>query len=142
LRREIKEEETNMSNKFLPKITEIEGGAAQVASPEFSLATNGEVVFLVGGSETPLTVKVKGFAGESGKHIAFKGKSLTDEAWTEVGAEGLSLESTGAFLVRIEADNLGHGGIDRVALELSGGEDGTTPEVIFAFEVASRYSNE
>jgi hypothetical protein len=124
-------------NKAFNKITAITGGAASVTSPEFSLATNGEVVFLVGASETPLTVKVKGFAGDTEKDIVFCGKSLTDAAWTEVGADGLNLENTGAFLVSVAADKYGHNGIDRVALSLAG--EAATPEVIYAFEVARRF---
>ena len=130
-----------MNNKLFPKVTEIEGGADKVTSPEFSLAENGAVVFLIGASETPLTVTAKGFKGDEGKDISFNTKSLAEVKWTEVEADGLTLEKTPAFLVAIPHDFLAHDELDRVAITIDGGTDGT-PEAVFAFEVATRYMPE
>jgi hypothetical protein len=124
----------------LPKITKIEGGEASVTSPKFDLETKEGVLFLVGASETPLTVKVTGYKGEESKDISFKGKGLTDTDWTQVTEEGLNLETTSEFLVLVESDKVAHDEIESITLSLDGGEDGTTPETIFAFEIASRYN--
>ena len=127
-----------MFNKLFPKVTEIKGGANSVTTPEFSMAENGAVVFLIGASETPLTVTAKGYKGDEGKAIQFNTKSLTEVKWTEVEADGLELETTPAFLVGIPHDFLAHDEFDRVALIVDGGTDGT-PEAIFAFEIGTRY---
>lgn len=128
-----------MINKIFSKITEIEGGAASVTTPEFSLAENGAVVFLIGKSDTPLTVTAKGYKGDgTEKAIAFNTKGLTEVKWTEVGADGLELETTPAFLVGIPHDFLAHDELDRVALTINAGS-GTAPEAIFAFEIGTRY---
>lgn len=128
-----------MNNKIFPKVTKIEGGTANVVSPEFNLATNSAVVFLIGETESPITVKIRGIKGEESKNIAFKSKSITDIEWNNINEDGLTLESSGAFLVAIEADTLAHDEWENITLVLDGGEDGTTPEVVFAFEIASRY---
>jgi len=126
-----------MGNKLFSKVTVIEGGAASVTSPEFAMAENSAVVFLVGASEMPLTVTAKGFKGEdTEKAIAFKTKDLTGVDWTEVDADGVGLEETGAFLVSIPADFLAHDELDRVALTIDGNTEGKT---IYAFEIATRY---
>lgn len=124
---------------LLPKITKIEGGEASVTSPKFDLSTKEGVLFLVGASETPLTVKVTGHKGEESKDIPFKGKSLTDTDWTEVTAEGLEMEETSEFILLVESNKLAREEIEGITLSLNGGEDGATPETIFAFEIASRY---
>lgn len=124
---------------LLPKITKIEGGEASVTSPKFDLSTKEGVLFLVGASETPLTVKVTGHNGEKSKDIPFKGKSLTDTDWTEVTAKGLEMEETSEFILLVESNKLAREEIESITLSLDGGEGGTTPETIFAFEMASRY---
>lgn len=129
-----------MGNKLFPKVTAIAGGAASVTSPEFAMAENSAVVFLIGATDAPLTITAKGYKGEGiDKAIPFKTKDLTGTDWTDVGADALELEETDAFLVAISAAALAHDELDRVALVLDGGADGTTPETIFAFEVATRY---
>lgn len=125
---------------LLPKITKIDGGEASVTSQKFDLSTKLGVVFLIGASETPLTVKATGYKGDDSKNIPFKGKSLTDTDWTQVKEEGLSLETTSEFLVLIEASKLGRDELESLTLSLDGGEDGTTPETIYAFEIADRYN--
>lgn len=124
---------------LLPKITKIAGGEASVTSPKFDLSTKEGVLFLVGASETPLTVKVTGHNGEKSKDIPFKGKSLTDTDWTEVTEEGLEMEDTSEFILLVEAGKLAREDLESITLSLDGGEDGTTPKTIFAFEIASRY---
>ena len=125
---------------LLPKITKIEGGEASVTSPKFDLATKQAMVFLVGASETPLTLKVTGYKGEESKDISFKGKGLADTDWTQVTEEGLNLETTGDFLVLVESNKVSHDELESITLTLDGGEEGTTPETIFAFEIAGRYN--
>lgn len=90
---------------LIPKITKIEGGEASITSPKFDLSTKEAVMFLVGASESPFTVKVNGYKGEESKDIPFKGKALIDTDWTQVTAEGLNLETTSEFLVLIEASS-------------------------------------
>lgn len=124
---------------LLPKITKIEGGEASVTSPKFDLSTKEGMFFLIGASETPLTVKVTGHNGEKSKDIPFKGKSLTDADWTQVTEEGLEMEDTSEFVLFVESNKLAREEIESITLSLNGGEDGTTPETIFAFEMASRY---
>ena len=124
---------------LLPKITKIEGGEASVTSPKFHLSTKEGIFFLIGASETPLTVRVTGHKGEESKDIPFKGKSLTDTDWTEVTEEGLEMEDTSEFILLVEAGKLAREDLESITLSLDGGEDGTTPKTIFAFEIASRY---
>ena len=126
-----------MSNKLFPKVTEIEGGASSVTTPEFSLAQNSAVVFLIPASDTPLTITAKGYKGEdTEKAIGFETKDLKGVKWTEVEADGIELETTGTFLVAIPAPFLAHDELDRVTLTIDGDTDGKT---IFAFEIATRY---
>lgn len=124
---------------LLPKITKIAGGEASVTSPKFDLSTKAGVFFLVGASETPLTVRITGHKGEESKDIPFKGKSLTDADWTQVTEEGLEMEDTSEFILLVEAGKLAREELESITLSLNGGEDGATPETIFAFEIASRY---
>jgi len=125
-----------MINKLFPKVTEIEGDAASVTTPEFSLAETGAVVFLIGASDSPLTITAKGYKGDDeGKDILLNTKGLTDVKWTEVEG-GLTLEATPAFLVAIPHDFLAHDELDRVTLTIDGDTDG---KAIFAFEVGGRY---
>lgn len=124
----------------LTKITKIEGGEASVTSPKFDLSERQAVLFLIGASETPLTVKITGYKGEESKDIPFKGKSLTDTEWTQITEEGLSQEDTSEFILAVESDRVAHDEIESVALSLDGGEDGTTPETIYALEISSRYN--
>jgi len=126
-----------MFNKLFYKVTEIEGGADKVTTPEFSLAENGAVVFLIGASDSPLTITAKGYKGEdTEKAISFNTKGLADIKWTEVEADGIELTSTPAFLVAIPHDFLAHDELDRVTLTIDGDTDG---KAIFAFEVGGRY---
>lgn len=53
--------------------------------------------------------------------------------------EGLNLETTGDFLVLVESNKVSHDELESITLTLDGGEGGTTPETIYAFEIASRY---
>ena len=124
---------------LLPKITKIAGGEASVTSPKFDLSTKAGVFFLVGASETPLTVRITGHKGEESKDIPFKGKSLTDADWTQVTEEGLEMEDTSEFVLLVESNTLAREELESITLSLNGGEDGTTPKTIFAFEMASRY---
>ena len=124
---------------LLPKITKIEGGEASVTSPKFDLSTKEGIFFLIGASETPLTVRVTGHKGEESKDIPFKGKSLTDTDWTQLTEEGLEMEDTSEFVLFVESNKLAREEIESITLSLDGGEGGTTPETIFAFEIASRY---
>jgi len=125
---------------IIPKVTKIEGGEASVTSPKFDLSMKEAVLFLVGASETPLTVRVTGYKGEESKEISFKGKGLADTDWTQVTEEGLNLETTGDFLVLVESNKVSHDELESITLTLDGGEGGTTPETIYAFEIAGRYN--
>ena len=125
-----------MINKLFPKVTEIEGDAASVTTPEFSLAETGAVVFLIGASDSPLTITAKGYKGTESKAISFNTKGLAEVKWTEVEADGITLETTPAFLVGIPHDFLAHDELDRVTLTIDGDTDGKT---VYAFEVGGRY---
>jgi hypothetical protein len=125
-----------MGNKLFPKVTEIKGDAASVTTPEFSLAENSALVFLIGTTGNPLTVTAKGFKGDTGKDIKFVAKKLTDDRWEEVDDDGLKTDGTFAFLAAIPADFLAHDELDRVALTVDGDTDG---KAIFAFEFGGRY---
>jgi hypothetical protein len=124
------------------KVTKIEGGEATVASPEFDLSTQSSVVFLIGASETPLTVKVVGYKDEEETDVKFQTRTLAETEWSAVSEEGLDLESTEDFLVFVSSDALTHYEVESVSLVLDTGEEGSTPEAIFAFEKPSRYKVE
>jgi ribosomal protein L11 methylase PrmA len=124
------------------KVTKIEGGEATVTSPEFDLSTQSSVVFLIGASETPLTVKVVGYKDEDETDVKFQTRTLAETEWIAVSEEGLDLERTEEFLVFVSSDALAHYELESVSLVLDAGEEGTTPETIFAFEKPSRYKVE
>lgn len=126
----------------LTKVTKIEGGEATVTSPEFDLSTQSSVAFLIGASETPLTVKIVGYKDEDEIDVKFRAKTLEETEWSEVSEEGLDLESTDDFIVLVDSDSLAHYKIEGVSLVLDAGEEGATPETIFAFEKVSRYKVE
>jgi len=129
-----------MINKVFSKITQVNGGAASVTSPKFTMAKNSAVVFLIGASNSPLTVTAKGYKGEdTEKAIPFRIKELTKTDWETVNSDGLQLAETDAFLVAITANALAHDELEGVTLALDGGENGSTPETIFAFKIATRY---
>ena len=126
-----------MSNKLFPKVTQIEGGASSVTTPEFEMTENSAVVFLISGHETPLTVTATGYKDEGiEKAIGFETKALTGTDWTEVESDGVEITAEDAFLVAVPAPFLAHDGLDRVALTIDGGTDSAA---IFAFEIKSRY---
>lgn len=124
----------------LTKITKIEGGEAIVTSPEFDLSAQSSVVFLIGASETPLTVKVVGYKDEDETDVKFQTRTLAETEWIAVSEEGLDLESTEEFLVFVSSDALAHYEIESVSLVLDAGEEGATPETIYALEISSRYN--
>ena len=73
-----------MINTLFPKVTEIEGGAAKVTTPEFSLSQTGAIVFLIGASDTPLKLTAKGYRGENIEKAlteSFRHTSILPRTW-------------------------------------------------------------
>jgi hypothetical protein len=123
-------------NNIFPKITAIEGGMASVTTPEFAMAENSAVVFLIPASDAPLTVSAKGYKGTDDKAIGFEMKDLAGIDWTEVESDGTEIAATEASLVAISSTFLAHDELDCVTLTVEGDTDGKT---IYAFEIVTRY---
>ncbi len=129
-----------MNDYIFPKVTQIKGEGSSVISQGFSLAESRAVVFLVGESSTPLTIKVKAFDKEENeKYISFYKRSLNSSQWTKATDSLVVEEQLDAVLILINSNSLAHGDFSHVALEVMTGSEGAVPKSIFAFEIASRY---
>ena len=130
---------------LLPKITKIEGGAATLESPEFSLSNYHTLGFLFeNAASAKLTVKVTARAEDGGspaggaaKAVPFLLKPADADELENIGAEGKTIEGAGAFLAVITDRMLAHDEYDRAALSLTTdtGEVGT----VYAIQDKPRY---
>jgi len=128
--------------KLLAKITKIEGGAATVDSPEFTLSNHKTLAFLFENAEgTALTVKVKA-AVEDGEAVPvrflFAEAGAYSDEYEEVSAEGKEITEARTYLAVLTDRLLAHDEYDRASVSLSA--DAGEIATAYALQMDPRYT--
>lgn len=127
--------------KDLPKITKIEGGAAELESDAFAFDNYQTLGFLFENTEgTTLIVKVLASKDdEEPEAVPFILKNTETGESENVSADGTEITDAGAFLAVVTSGNLAHGEYDSAVLSLKA--DVGEIAGAFALQAEPRYSN-